>query len=114
MTAIPHLPASLMSERLLSPLRQIARRQWVVLAARGGLQTALVTSAAILPVALLFGFLPDLSPAYRVLIAVGLWLALIAAAVRFLRPALRRRHLAHAAAAVERRLDLQERVSSAV
>ena len=53
MTAIPQ-PGSgrLVSDRILDPLRQVARRQWMVLAAKGVLQTLLLGLGLLLLVAL--------------------------------------------------------------
>lgn len=115
MTAIPQpSPASLVTDRIVEPLRQVARRRWRVSAIRGAFQALIVALTLLLPVSLFFGFLPNLPVSLRVALAALAWGAVAAAAVYFLRPALRRRRLAQAAREVERRMDVQERLSSAV
>ena len=57
MTAFPQPRSSrLLSDQLTAPLRDIAQRQWVVLAAVGILQTLIVSLTALLAAALVLGF----------------------------------------------------------
>jgi len=116
MTAIPQ-PASrrLISDRLRSPLRQVARRQWVVLATVGILRTAIVGLATLLAAALILGYLDKLLLPIRFFVAVVAWLLVMASAARFLRPALRRWTVRRAALLIEhQKPELEERLSSAV
>jgi hypothetical protein len=116
MTAIPQ-PGSgrIVSERILDPLRRVARRQWIVLAAQGALQTLLLGLGLLLMVALFFGFFIGMPLVMRLLLAAACWGGIVAGAIYFLRPALRRYSLANAAFTVEQQMpDVQERISSAV
>ena len=113
MTAIPH--PRLLSERITNPLRQVARRQWLVLAAVGALRTLLISLASLLVAALLLGSLPQLWIPLRLTVAGLSWVTVVGSAAVFLRPALRRWTLSRAAMHVERQKpDIQERLSSAV
>lgn len=60
MTAIPQ--SRVVQDRLEAPLKHVARRQWSVLAARGVIQTLLVSLAIILAAMLVISFLPALAP----------------------------------------------------
>ena len=120
MSAIPQPGSTRLvgpSERILSPLRQVARRHWGVLAAKGVLQTLIVSLTLILAVALGMSFFRDIPVAIRVALAVLVWGSVIVAGVYFLRPALRRRSLVRTAMDVEARLaaerDTHERPSPA-
>jgi hypothetical protein len=111
MTAIPHA----VSDRILRPLREVAARQWKVVAARGALQTLVVAMAVLLPIALLLGLLGGMPSPLRIALAALAWASVLAAAIHFLRPALRRRSINDAAFTVERRTPgLDERLSSTV
>ena len=113
MTAIPQ--HGLVSEKLRNPLRRVAARQWNVLAARGALQALAVALVVLLPAALLLGHFAGMPDWVRWPLASLAWIAVLAAAGYFLRPALRRRSLADAAFLVEgRHPTIQERLSSAV
>ena len=112
MTAIPsHLAPS----SLTGPLRAIARRQWFVVAAVGVLRTLIAGLCILLGAALILGALPGLWMPVRVVLAALAWLTVLAAAVIFLRPALRRWNLSRAAQHVEQlHRNVEERLSSAV
>jgi hypothetical protein len=116
MTAIPQPGASrLASERLTKPLRDVASRQWNLLAATGALRALGVGLAVVLVASLMLGFFSGVPFWLRIALSVLTWAAVLAAAAYFLRPALRRRTLADAAFAVESRVEgLNERISSAV
>ena len=115
MTAIPQPAPRMISDRILDPLRQVARRQWLVLAAKGVLQTLVVCLGLLLGTALLFGFWGSMPVALRVILAVLVWGTVFVAGVCFLRPALHKRRLSQAAFKVEEQMpDVQERISSAV
>src|SRR3712207_2433307 len=124
MSAIPQ-PNSprMVSERILDPLRQVARRQWSVLAAKGVIQTLLVSLTLILLVALAIALLARAElldyaavPVWvRVAVSLVVWGAVVAAGVYFLRPALRKRSLVQTAMDVESRLgNTEERITSSV
>src|SRR5687768_279279 len=115
MTAIPQPSSSQMiSDRIVEPLRAVARRQWLVLAGKGVLQTLVVALGVLLGAALLFGVFQHMPVALRVVLALAVWGVAVAAAVSFLRPALQRRRLSQAAFTVEEKHpEVQERISSA-
>src|SRR4051812_48586523 len=119
MSAIPQPQSTRMvSERILDPLRQVARRHWSVLAARGVIMTLLVSLTLILAVALLIGLF-DYAAApviVRIIVSVIVWAGVIVAGVHFLRPALRTRSLVQTAMDVEDRLggNTHERITSAI
>ena len=116
MTAIsePGTPGAI-PDRIARPLLDVSRRQWKLAAAGGALRTLLVALAAVLAASLLLGHLPTLSGPLRVAVAATAWAVVVAAAMHYLRPALRRPSLADAAFAVERCVPgLHERISSAV
>ena len=113
MTAIPQ-PSSL-SDRLTGPLREVARRQWYVLAVVGAMKTLIAGLVTLLAAALLLGFFHSLWMPVRIALALIAWAVVIGSAVRFLRPALRRWSLSRAAMQVEHHQPaLQERLSSAI
>ncbi len=115
MSAIPQPATQMISERILSPLREVSRRQWFVLAAKGALQTLVVSLGVLLAAALLLGYFPMMPALLRVPLALAFWAAVIWSAVHFLRPALQKWTLSRAAAQVEHSLPhVQERISSAV
>lgn len=115
MSAIPQPSSDFTSDRILAPLRRVAQRQWMILAARGGLQSAIVLLALLLAASLLFGHWQSMPVDLRVFVAGVIWLLIFAGAVRFLRPALRKRRLRHAAFAIEQFVPgMDERISSAV
>lgn len=111
MTAIPRP----VSDRLAAPLRRVARRRWVVLAAVGVLQTLAAGLLALLAAAMLLGYFQNLWMPVRVALAAIAWALVIFAAARFMRPALTRWGLSRAARHVEEQSPgFQERLSSAV
>jgi len=117
MTAIPQSRVS--SERLENPLKQVARRQWSVLAARGVIQTLLASLAIILGGMLIIGFFPDMPLWARVAASIAVWGSVLACGIHFLRPAMRRRSLVATAMEVERamaagQIDTQERITSSL
>ena len=116
MSAIPRPSTSfVVSDKLLGPLRDVARRQWSLAAAVGGLQTLAVGLAAVLAGAMLLGQFGNLPAILRVPIAAITWAIVLWAAVRFLRPALHRWSVSESAQHVERKLpNVQERLSSAI
>ena len=71
MSAIPQ-PAStrFVSERILEPLRQVARRQWTVLATKGVIQTLLFSLGLILAAVLILGRFDNIPVWVRVPVAV--------------------------------------------
>ena len=116
MTAIPQPGASrLVSERLTKPLREVAARQWNVLAAAGVLRAVAAGLGLLLATSLLLGFFDAIPAWLRITLAAITWAAVLATATYFLRPALRRRTLSDAAFTVEQCVTgLNERLSSAV
>src|SRR5665213_2448774 len=112
---MPTLSPLPISDRISHPLRQVAQRQWTVLAARGVLQTLVVGLAFLLASSLLLGFLPGIWMPLRVALAIIVWGSVVWTAVRCLRPALQRLSLSRAAQVAEGTMpDSQERMSSAV
>src|SRR3984957_12160856 len=119
MSAIPQPTSSrFISERILEPLRQVARRQWTVLATKGVIQTLLFSLGLILAAVLILGRFNNIPTWVRVPVAVIVWGSVIGSAIRFLRPALQRRSLVRTALDVEDHLksshNTQERISSSV
>jgi hypothetical protein len=116
MSAIPRPSTSFaVPDKLLWPLRKVARRQWSLAVAVGGLQTLTLGLAAVLAGAMLLGQFGNLPAILRVPIAAITWAMVLWAAVRFLRPATRRWSPSESAQLVERRLpNMHERLSSAV
>ncbi len=118
MSAIPQPGSRIVSERILEPLRQVARRQWTVLATKGVIQTLLFSLALILAAVLILGRFSNIPAWIRIPVAIIVWGSVIGSAVRFLRPALQRRSLVRTALDVEEQLrptrDTQERISSSV
>ena len=115
MTAIPHSGSRGLSDRIVQPLRLVAARHWKIAAARGVLQTLCAALSVLLVAALLLGSVSAMPAALRIALAGLAWGSVAFAAVRFLRPAVRRRTLADAAALVEQRTaGLDERLSSTV
>src|SRR3954447_25979616 len=119
MTAIPQPNSTRMvSERILSPLQQVARRQWSVLAARGIILTLLAGLTLILVAALLIGLFDyAAAPTFvRIIVSVLVWGVVVAGGVYFLLPAMRKRSLVQTAMDVERRLgaSTHERITSSV
>jgi hypothetical protein len=119
MSAIPQPTSSrFVSERILEPLRQVARRQWTVLATRGVIQTLLFSLGLILAAVLILGRFNNIPVWVRIPVAAIVWGLVIGSAIRFLRPALRRRSLVRTALDVEAKLlptrDTHERISSSV
>lgn len=117
MTAIPQSRA--VRQNLEAPLKQVARRQWSVLATRGVLQTLLVSLTVILAAMLIISFLPALPLWGRITAAVLVWGTVLAAGIYFLRPAMKRRSLVSTAMDVERamaagQIDTQERITSSL
>ena len=111
MTAIP----THVSDRLTAPLRQVAQRQWYVLAAVGVLKTLVVGLVSLLVAAMVLGSLKSLPMPIRIVFAAMAWAMVIGSAIRFLRPALGRWSLSRAAFQIERgQPGLQERLSSAI
>ncbi len=115
MSAIPQPASQMISDRILSPLREVSRRQWFVLAGKGALQTLAVSLAVLLVAAFTLGYF-QMMPAYvRIPLSLAAWAAVIWSAVHFLRPALQKWTLSRAAAQVEHSSPhVQERISSAV
>ncbi|MDB5288903.1 MAG: hypothetical protein JWL69_144, partial [Phycisphaerales bacterium] len=108
-------PPMSVSDRLSHPLREVSQRQWTVLAARGVLQTLVVSLGALLASALLLGYWQGVPAILRIIIALAAWISVVWSAVHFLRPALQRWSLSRAARQVEAlNPDVQERLSSAV
>jgi hypothetical protein len=116
MTAIPQPGLSRgIPPPIRTTLRAVATRQWKLAAARGALRWLLVVLAVLLAASLLLGFATSAPAWLRFPVAAVTWAVALAAAVRFLRPLLRRRSLTDAAFVVERHVPgLDERISSAV
>ncbi|HWE94702.1 MAG TPA: DUF4175 family protein [Tepidisphaeraceae bacterium] len=114
-TMTPSRPPMSVSDRLTNPLREVSQRQWTVLAARGVLQTLVISLGALLASALLLGYFPGIPLVLRVIVSLITWASVVWSAVHYLRPALQRWSLSRAARQVEE-LDpgVQERLSSAV
>ena len=113
MSAIPQITS--ISDRLTTPLRQVAQRQWYVLAVIGIFKTLIVALVALLAAAILMGFFQSMWTPVRIAIAAITWIIVIGSAIRFLRPALRRWSLSRAAMQIEHQQPaIQERLSSAV
>ncbi len=103
------------SELIRKPLREIARRHWIVVAAVGTLQSLTFGLIALLLGALMLGYFEGMPRVLRVPLAFATWGAVLWTAIRFLRPALRRWSLSQAALQVEQSAPgMQERLSSAV
>jgi hypothetical protein len=103
------------SDQIRSPLREVARRQWFVIAAVGMLQTLTFALIALLLGALLLGSFERMPRVLRVPLALATWGAVLWTAFKFLRPALRRWSLSRSAMHVEESLPgMHERLSSAV
>ncbi|HWE04871.1 MAG TPA: DUF4175 family protein [Tepidisphaeraceae bacterium] len=108
-------PAPVISTRISNPLREVAQRQWTVLAARGVLQTLVVGMGLLLVASLLLGYATGIPVVIRILLALAVWTAVIWSAVRGLRPALHRWNMSRAAQFAELSVpDSEERISSAV
>src|SRR6476646_7067754 len=102
MTAIPQPGSSrAVSDRIARPLRQVAARQWNVVAATGGLKTLAVALALVLLTAVVLGTVATLPATLRIFLAAAAWALVAISGMIFLRPALRRRTLADAAFTVE-------------
>jgi len=116
MTAIPQPGSSrAVSDRIAGPLRQVAARQWNVVAATGVLKTLAAALALLLLTAVVLGTAATLPGALRIILAAAAWAVVATSGAIFLRPALRRRTLADAAFTVEQRTPgLDERLSSTV
>jgi hypothetical protein len=118
MSAIPQPGSRFVSERILEPLRQVARRQWTVLATKGVIQTLLFSLGLILAAVLILGRFNNIPAWIRIPVAIIVWGSVIGSAIRFLRPALQRRSLVRTALDVEDQLkttrDTHERISSSV
>jgi hypothetical protein len=116
MSATPHpYGFTPVSQKLTGPLREVGRRRWRLAASVGALQTAAFGLLALLGAALLLGSFQNMPAILRLPLALAAWGALAWAAVRFLRPALRRWSLAESALHIEGQLPgMQERLSSAV
>lgn len=115
MSAIPQFAPQMISDRILSPLREVSRRQWIVLAGKGALQTLAVSLAVLLVAAFTLGYFQMMPAIVRIPLSLAAWVAVIWSAVHFLRPALQKWTLSRAAAQVEHSLpSVQERISSAV
>ena len=119
MSAIPQPPSTrFVSDRILEPLRLVARRQWTVLAAMGVIQTLLVSLSVILAVVLVLGRFDNIPIWIRIPLSLIVWGSVIGSAIYFLRPALQRRSLVRTALDVEERMkasrDTHERISSSV
>src|SRR5690348_10295746 len=115
MTAIPQPRHTLLSGRIIDPLREIVRRHWLVRATVGVIQTLIAGLTVLLVAALLLGYFEHLWMSLRVALAAIAWAAVLAAAIHLLRPVIRKWNLSLAAQHVERhRPDFQERLSSAV
>src|SRR5688572_21975348 len=113
------LPQSRVSQSLSNPLNQVARRQWSVLAARGIILTLIATPGLILIGLLILSVLTDLPLWGAVTAAVLDWATVLAAAIMFLRPALRRRSLVASAIYFERamaagKIDTHERITRSI
>ncbi|MDB5304560.1 MAG: hypothetical protein JWM97_2109, partial [Phycisphaerales bacterium] len=114
-TMTPSRPPVSVSDRLTHPLREVSQRQWTVLAARGVLQTLVVSLGALLISALLLGYWQTIPAVLRIIVSLAAWVSVVWSAVHFLRPALQRWSLSRAARQVEElNPDVQERLSSAV
>lgn len=108
-------PRKVFSDPMVGPLRQVARRQWVVLASVGMLRTCIAISALVLAAALILGRLDNVWIPARVAVAMLVWLGAGLTAWRLLRPAISRWNLIRAARLIERQKpEFQERLSSAV
>jgi hypothetical protein len=116
MSAFSRPTASLgVSDPIGNPLREVARRHWIVAAGIGSLQTLTFGLAALLLGALLLGYFEGMPRVLRVPLAVATWGAILWIAVRFLRPGLQRWSLSRAAMHVENtQPGMHERLSSAV
>jgi hypothetical protein len=118
MTAIPQ--NRMVSQRILDPLKQVARRQWSVLATRGVLLTLLVSLGVILAGVLILSLFPNVPLGARIAAAVIVWGAVLTSGVMFLRPAMRKRNLVQTAMDVESQLSLSgvanthERITSSL
>jgi hypothetical protein len=116
MTAIPQSAFNgELSDRLIAPLRQVARRGWIADAAVAVCKTLILALLCLLAAALVLGYFQSLWMPVRIVLSLLAWAGVIYSAIRFLRPVLVRRGLAHAAMHVERdQPELHERLSSAV
>lgn len=118
MTAIPQ--NRMVSQRIAEPLRQVARRQWNVLATRGVLLTLLVSLGVVLGGVLILSLFPNVPLWARISAAVIVWGSVLVSAVMFLRPAIRRPTLVQTAMEVESRLadsgqaNTYERITSSL
>lgn len=112
MSAISPSP---ISTRITTPLRQVATRQWTVLAARGIVQTLVISLAVLLLVAVPLGFFEGMHVVLRVALAGMAWATIICTTVFCLKPALNRWNLSRAALVADKSLpDSEERISSAI
>ena len=90
-----------------------ANGRW--LAAKGVLQTLVVGMGLLLVASLLLGYATGIPAIIRIILAAGVWIAVIWAAVRGLKPALHRWNMSRAAQFAEMSIpDNEERISSAV
>jgi hypothetical protein len=114
MTAIA-APSFAVSPQLRVRLREVARRRWWVLAAVGVFKTLIAGLLTLLAAVFLLGYFPNLWFPGRVAIALGAWVMIVAAGIRFLRPVVRRQSLSGAARQIEANAPgLHERLSSAI
>ena len=112
MSAINPIP---ISQRIISPLKEVSQRQWTVLAARGVLQTLAASLAVLLAISLLLGYFTEFPPIVKIVLAAIAWGSVLYAAFHCLRPALHRWSLSESAMQAEQSIpDSQERISSAV
>jgi len=103
------------SARIANPLRAVSQRHWTVLAARGVLQTLVVSLLLLLGMSMLLGWAREVPAAVRLAAAAVTWAAVLWITFRSLKPALHRWSLSSTALQVDNMLpDSQERISSAV
>jgi hypothetical protein len=116
MSAFSRPTASIgVSDCIRNPLREVARRRWIVSAGIGSLQTLTFALIALLLGALLLGYFEGMPRLLRVPVAFVTWAVVLWIAVRFLRPTLRPWSLSRAAMHVEKsQPGMHERLSSAV
>ena len=111
MTAIAQ--TSGIRERIFPPLLRVRGRQWVMRAARAGMQWLLVSLGVWLAVALLLGSLTNLPAILRVVLSAIALVSLVASAFLFLPPAFHRRKLSDVAQDVEKTLPHAHNCSAA-
>jgi hypothetical protein len=103
------------SEHILAPLRRVARRHWLLVGVRCLLQLITVGLLVLLAIALILGYMPNLTPFLRLPVVLLTWSGIVALGYFAIRPMFESWSVDRAALEIEHSLpQVQERISSAV